>query len=434
MNTNDLGALRDLIHLNDSELQVLMLLAQGKSNKQIAQCLGVNLESVKAHMRHILEKLSASGPTQVAIRAPEKSSAGDRSGAAASAARKVDSGPAALRAVEDSAPCLLILLDPEGVIKFVSQEAAILFGYSREEILQMSVEELIPLQSDQLRAGKDIKGRRRDGSEFLIDVSLTPIYADNGINVLATIAAANGRQPSEEILRLNLLIEQRDQFFAALAHDLKSPLCSCNRLLDLLLEGGFGPLTQEQSHGLRLVRTTSRSIMQRLQNLVDQYRLERAGLELYRERVDIEHLVLECCREIAPLADSRNIRFAVSIMPGIGPVETDAFAVFRILQNLLDNARKFSPPDSTVEISVRSDEGRLLIDVSDCGPGVSPENQQKLFRRFWQSEPGRRHGGSGLGLYVSRTMSAQLGGNITYCSREGGGAVFSLILNASNSE
>ena len=449
----------ELIPLSDRELGVLRLLVQGMNNRQIAQQLRLRVETVKVSMKHILEKLSVLRATQGAIEALRSNCVDTHASAKHNESDAVISGGmevvgsrlSALTAV-DFVPCGVVLVDADGKIELVNAKAETLFGYNQGELVRKSVEELVPEQlrarhsylrcnymnrpeGRPIHAGRNLRGRRKDGSEFGSDIGLTPLETVGGTNVLATIIDVAERERSEEVVRLNLLMKQRDEFAAALAHDLKSPLFGCSRMLDFLLQGRLGPLTAGQSRSLQTLKDTSGLLLQRVQNLVDVHRIEQGSFEQHRECIDVEGLLLGCCQEIAPLANSRNICIETQVMANLGLVDTDTSALHRVLQNLLDNAQKFSPTGSSIEISARIVDGRLEIEVSDRGPGIPAAQQEHLFQRFWQGAPGLQHQtGSGLGLSICKLLLKNLGGDISYRDREGGGSIFSVVLSMEHND
>lgn len=357
-----------------------------------------------------------------------------------------------LRLVVDTVPCGIILVNADGKIALANPGAEALFGYDKGALIGESVDELVPEQvrdrhpflresymssmvARPLGAGRDLQGRRRDGSEFPVEVGLAPIETEAGTNVLATIVDITERKHAEEAARLALIMEQRDQFVTMLAHDLKSPLIGCKQMMDFFLDGTLGPLTDEQRQELRLIRDSSQSLLQLVQNLVDVYRIENGAYAPRLEIIDIGELVRECCQEIAPIAASRNIHIDKQVTVGLEAVETDAIALHRVLQNLIDNAQKFSAPGSSIIVSVAQVDGQVVIEVRDSGPGIPEAEQANLFQRFKQGKPGRRFTtGSGLGLFLCKHLLTAIGGEITYRSGEGGGAVFTVTLNVRTPE
>ena len=249
---------------------------------------------------------------------------------------------------------------------------------------------------------------------------------------MATIAQGvdiTERKQAAEALRLKELVEHC--FAAMLAHDLKSPLIGTMRLIDLFLDGNLGTLTPEQNAFLSLVRGSTRSLLSMVENLLDLYRIEAGAYQPRLETVDIGALVRSCCLGIAPLAACRNICLDIDMMPGLEPLEADGMSMQRVLYNLLDNAQKFSPEGGSILVAVRKSSDKIIIDISDDGPGILKEELDKLFERCLRDRAELSFKtGVGLGLYLCRHLVGAHGGELTYQAREGGGSVFTVVLPA----
>lgn len=244
------------------------------------------------------------------------------------------------------------------------------------------------------------------------------------------------RKQAEEGMRLKALMEQREHFVAMLTHDLKSPLRACMRMVDLFLDGSLGALTSEQNAGLALLKASNASLLSLVENLLDVYRIEGGAYTPRLQRTDLQELIKASCREVASIAAGRNLCFDIDLPPeGIQPVEIDGLAFKRVLQNLLDNAQKYTPDGGSIFIAARRCNGEICIDVGDTGPGICAEDEERLFERFWQGKAERNYrAGIGLGLYLCHHLISAHGGRLTYKRREGGGSVFTATVPAKVSE
>jgi signal transduction histidine kinase len=161
-----------------------------------------------------------------------------------------------------------------------------------------------------------------------------------------------------------------------------------------------------------------------IQNLLQMYRLESGTQVLEICELDVENLIESCISSIQPIADSRSVSVKVS-MQFEGQAWADQMALTRVLQNLLDNALKYTPAGGIVEVSVRRVHDRLVLSVKDSGPGINSTTASKLFQRFWQGDTRRTTiAGSGIGLYLCKQIVDAHGGTITFETKPDEGTVF----------
>ncbi|HEY9871534.1 MAG TPA: ATP-binding protein [Candidatus Obscuribacterales bacterium] len=236
---------------------------------------------------------------------------------------------------------------------------------------------------------------------------------------------------ADELARRNSLLQQREDFMATLAHDLKSPLVGANRLLELMTQGYTGELTEEQRRLLLRLRNGNAALLGMIQNLLDVHRYELGSPAHFFEQTDLGQLVAEVVEDFLPLAEGKGVEVRVC-SAGATVCQVDRVAMRRVLQNLLDNALKFSPPGGSITLELERRDGHAVLSVADTGPGLTPEEQDRVFERFWQAPGGRRAGGTGLGLYLTRQIVKSHGGFVKCASRPGRGTTFVISLPMTN--
>lgn len=247
----------------------------------------------------------------------------------------------------------------------------------------------------------------------------------NEHNLPRIIWYAKERKRFEEQRKKLALYEQYEEFVAMLGHDLRNPLIAANRILDLLVnDKSLGSISKEAEDVLRTLRDSNVNLLKMIQNLIEIYRFEHDPKIIYRKKVDVARVLRAKIREMQPLAESREV------LIGLECEDTciafiDDNAISRLLQNLVDNALKFSAAGGEVRIKLEHVEELLVLSVLDNGPGISAEEQKTLFDRFAQGRTGRRyHSGTGLGLYLCRQIAEAHLGKIECLSAEGTGTKF----------
>jgi signal transduction histidine kinase len=234
------------------------------------------------------------------------------------------------------------------------------------------------------------------------------------------LAAANA-----ELRRLD---EIKSQFVSVAAHELRSPLSSIIGYVEILLDRDAGPLTDHQREFLETVQRSGHRLLTITNNLLDVNRIETGRVELLLEPTDLSALAASVAAELAPQLEARAQRLALSAAPGLPPVWCDEVRAAQILGNLLSNASKYTPDGGmiTVRVEPAGEEGFLQVAVADDGVGISPEDQTRLFNRFFRAGSGSSTGasGTGLGLYITRSLVELHGGHIWFESELDKGSTF----------
>ena len=257
--------------------------------------------------------------------------------------------------------------------------------------------------------------------EWVIDSDALEAYALPGEDGWVALLLQSRRS-------LEAQLEQQERWVSDVAHELKTPLTA------LLLVGESLASQVEDRHGL-LVQRLQREL-QRLQELVsDLLELSRLENLLPREegrydQVELRELVEAAWASLRPLAEQRQISLALA-GPSPCPARGDGPRLHRALLNLLDNALRYSPDGSAIEVGLRSSSDWWLIDVRDHGSGLSDEDRSHMFERFYRGDPSRvrsQRAGSGLGLAIVQQIAVTHGGRIQGRNHPQGGTVMELVL------
>jgi signal transduction histidine kinase len=269
----------------------------------------------------------------------------------------------------------------------------------------------------------------------------------------AAVAISNARlhgalaQRTAELERANEELrwttEAKDRFFASMSHELRTPLNSVLGYHSLLLEGVVGALSPEARAFLERAQRSTRTLLHLVNDVLDLSKLQAGKLELVVVPARIRAIVEEALATIEPLAAARQIAVEVEPWPPLPLVHTDADRVRQILINLLSNAVKFTDAGRVTVSAAHGDgaaagdgtaQGWVELRVADTGPGIAPENQERIFHEFEQIVGATARGGTGLGLPISRKLARLLGGDLTVQSELGRGSTFILRLPLRNDE
>jgi len=227
--------------------------------------------------------------------------------------------------------------------------------------------------------------------------------------------------------RLQELDRLKSEFVSLVSHELRAPLTNMRGALELI-EGDCAALNPTCSHMFAIVKEQLGRLGRLVDDVLNVSRIEAGGLTLVRNLVDVMWIVDRVVDEFA----ARDTRHSFRRPHGIGHPRlwADADRLHEVITNLVDNAVKYSPADSEVALTVEIRNGEGIVSVSDCGPGIPPEEQSRVFEKFHRLDSGdsKETYGYGLGLYLCRRLIEAMGGRIWVESQAGHGASFRFAL------
>ncbi len=313
----------------------------------------------------------------------------------------------------ETGPDGMVIVDDAGTIVLVNAQIERLFGYGRSELIGQPVEILVPdrfsgmhmafrngyvtePRTRPMGLAGDLYARRKDGSEFPVEISLAPLETDQGLLVSAAVRDISERRRMQEATD-----RIKDEFFATVSHELRTPLTSMIGYGELMTD-----LEELSPQGRRFLSVIMRSAERELRlvdDLLTLVTIEESGLAIRSAEIDLEEVVRDAVEAARPRAEEAELEVSLET-PGVAvAMYGDHDRLGQAMDNLLSNAIKFTPRGGRVRVVLREVGSSVEIDVIDTGSGIGDEDPDLLFERLFRASNAieRQLPGAGLGLTIA---------------------------------
>lgn len=332
------------------------------------------------------------------------------------------------------APVGIWKLDTSLVVTEANNAVARQLGMPKEEVIGKRIAEVLPDVPDSmfdsvLSSGNTLtcqtvtKCKNKHANQSYWEVSVGPLRSTQNLVVGLVISTM-------EVTEQERLRQQREDFIAALAHNLKAPLVGAEHLLNSITSRKLGPLSSEQEEVLEVLKRSNHRVLSMVQDLLEIYRFESGAGHLVLVPTSVEALAQTSSHEMQALSAEKEIKLEVANLSQMPTMKADVRALKRVLINILDNALKFTPCGGTVRIdAMQESPTSILLFVADTGIGISKEDSERMFERLWQGEPGKSYTPvAGVGLYFCQKIVSAHGGEIWAESTQGKGTTIFIRL------
>ncbi|GAB4531856.1 MAG: hypothetical protein Fur0018_20080 [Anaerolineales bacterium] len=346
---------------------------------------------------------------------------------------------AILEAVADG----VLVTDGSGMITLFNASAERILQLPRQQVLRKSLEHFSGLfgkttqewidtirtwsENPQAYSNEDIYAERIDlDNGRVVSVHLSPVLLRN--EFLGTVSIFRDITHQVEVDRL------KSEFVANVSHELRTPMTSIKGYVDIMLMGAAGKLTENQTNFLQVVRSNTERMIALVNDLLNISQMESGHIELALEKVDVAHLVSQAVENVRALSEKegRQMTFTIELPQDLPAVLADSERLEQIIGNLVDNAYHYTPAGGNIWVNAHTDGDFLQVDVRDNGIGIAPENQSRVFERFYRGEDVLviETAGTGLGLSIVQNLVKMHGGKIWVQSDgvPGAGSTFSFTI------
>lgn len=328
---------------------------------------------------------------------------------------------------------LICVLDPQSKFTFVSPSCIDVLGYTQNELLEMSLTDLLAERSStglnnllgaDMSAACKFETALKKKNDSIIHVVVTGHWSASDNGLFCIIHDITARMERERLKR---------EFMAMLTHDLKIPLTSMIGLMSLLEKGAIGELNPKGKSISQKVQKDMSRLLRLINDLLDIEKIELGKFSLDCRTMRAVDAIDQARQIMTPLADLKNVSLETATSEAT--CWADEERVVQVLVNLLSNAISFAPDDSTISITCEDIGATTRIAVIDQGKGISADNLEKVFSKFEQVESSDsfKRKGTGLGLAICKSIVEEHGGEIGVKSQSGSGSEFWFTLNKNES-
>lgn len=352
----------------------------------------------------------------------------------------------------------IFLMDPEGYIQTWNKGAQRFKGYTADEIIGKHFSNFyLQRDKDARKPERELEvaravGRvededwrvRKDGTTFWANVIITALYDTEGVlvgfaKVTRDLTERKGQEDklrdTNELLQkqqteLRALNASKDEFISLASHQLRTPATGVKQYVGMLLEGMAGELQNDQIDLLKSAYQSNERQLRIISDLLKVAQVDAGKIKFRLAKTDVSELIKNVINEQKDAYEEQSQTITFKEPAKTLFIEIDSDLIRMVLENIINNASKYSMQHTNVTVSIRETKGAISIDVADEGVGIKPEDRHKLFEKFSRIDNALSTlvGGTGLGLYWAKKIVDLHGGKITYAANADKGAIFTVRL------
>lgn len=248
-----------------------------------------------------------------------------------------------------------------------------------------------------------------------------------GVTLVILIIGHTITQSFDKLAQAN---KMKTEFVGVASHQLRTPLSAMRWTLNLLMEGRLGQFTPEQNNYITLIKESNERMIKLVNDLLDVSRIEMGKVILRPRQTNLYVLIQKTINDFMPLSKASNVQISLEASETLPNVYTDTEKVALVIQNLIDNAIKYTKGRGEVKIKAETAGKYVKVSVKDSGVGIPQDQQKHIFQKFFRSDNVMKHQtvGTGLGLFIARSVVEESKGKIWFESKLGEGTTFYFTL------
>ena len=328
----------------------------------------------------------------------------------------------------------ILLSTSDGIIVFDADDRVTFANPAAETLLGRGAEELVGLITDTwtiFGLATDPEGpvqetgtqtrevRMEEPAHRIVDVRVDPVFDDRHA-YLGSVCTIRDVTAEREAMQM------KNEFVSTVSHELRTPLTSIKGYIDLILDGEAGEVNEIQQEFLSIVKENSDRLVELINDMLDISRIESGRIVLKVQPLDIAERVCGAVNTFKAVLDQQGRSIHVDVPDELPKAAGDPDRVGQVLINFISNAIKYSPEGGDVYVSADFEDDRVKVGIRDEGIGIAPEDQARLFTKFYRVDSSltREIGGTGLGLSICKSIIELLGGEVGVDSEQGKGSTF----------
>ncbi len=330
----------------------------------------------------------------------------------------------------DSASDLVTITDGDGTILYVNKSIERVTGFHSEEVIgknpslwgkQMSAE-FYEKMWDAIKVKRvtfacEVTNKKKNGDAYISELHIVPLVNEDGeVDFFVGV--------ERDITKLKEVDKAKNEFISLASHQLLTPLTTVSWFTETLLRGSANKLEDKDKKYLEDIYRINKNMIELVRALLDVSRIELGVFSIEPEPVNLVSIIDDVLKELSQKSESKKLNI-VKEYKEIPIMNMDPNLTKIILQNIIGNAVKYTPEKGTIKIEVDKQDSNILMKISDTGYGIPKDEQVKLFSKFFRSSNAKKkEEGTGLGLYIARSIVDHSGGKIWFESEENKGSVF----------
>jgi PAS domain S-box-containing protein len=337
------------------------------------------------------------------------------------------------RGLVENSPTGICVTDLAGNIMMINHAAEEILGWKADDLIGESVAAFYPQSEVNQRPDEEslkktprhtrqFNLRRKDGSQIPVQVSygLVEKLDAHGDVVLESYSDMSDRRRVDEL---------KNEFVFVAAHELRNPVTAIKLLVEMVFDDRRLAVDPVMRGYLNKIQEANERLLHLVDDLLEISRSESGRLKIQAAPQDITQVVSSLFGEIRPAALSKGVTLSYR-STDVPRVMADAVKLKEVLANLISNAIKYNVAGGTVTVTHREEGGEVVTVIADTGIGISPDDQKRMFEKFWRSDDlaVRAQSGTGLGLFIVKELIERMGGRIAVYSERGKGSEFSFSL------
>jgi signal transduction histidine kinase/HAMP domain-containing protein len=344
---------------------------------------------------------------------------------------------------------VLFIKAPEGKLELINSEAQQLFGVSDVVVNSLPYHILFhtmyrldgsPYPVDQLPVSISLAEQKVVSSSDLV------IHRPDGINITVKLTAVPIHNYKHELEAVVVVLEDvtkereidrmKNEFVSLASHQLRTPLTAMRWFSEMLLSGDAGPLNKEQAEFITNISESNDKMIDLVNSLLSISRIEAGQIMIEPRPTHLGELARVVIDDLSPQIKEKSLQLVTNIDPQVIPISIDPKLIRQVYLNLISNSIKYTPANGTITISITKDNGQIVSQISDTGYGIPAAEQNRIFSKFYRGAnivPIETEG-TGLGLYLTKSIVDSSGGKIWFQSQEGKGTTFWFSLPETGSQ